>query len=65
MGLTSSIDNFREREHLRMKAVKKYDRRIKSYNFAYHGYSMDYVEWCRRQYELECMSENFTLQYDQ
>ena len=71
MGLTSSRDNFKEQEDLRMKALINYDRRIKSYNFAYHGYFMDYVEWCRGQYELECIPEycrrgsNYTPQYDQ
>lgn len=72
MGLTSSRDNnFREQEDLRMKALINYDRRIKSYNFAYHGYYLDYVEWCRGQYELECKPEycrqgsNYSPQYDQ
>ncbi len=71
MGLTSSRDNFREQEDLRMKALINYDRRIKSYNFAYHGYFMDYVEWCRGQYELECIPEycrqgpNYSHQYNE
>jgi len=57
MGLTSSRDNFRVQEDLRTKATINYDSRLKSYNYAYHGYFMDYVEWCRRQYELECRRE--------
>ena len=36
-------------------AAINYHKRIREYNFAYHGYYLDYIEWCRAQYELECI----------
>ena len=61
MGGNSSKDNYdynlKEQEDLRMKALINYDRRLKSYNNLYHGCFIDYVEWCRKKYELECIPE--------
>lgn len=58
MGLTLSSDNsFREQEDLRRRAEINYDRRIRAYNYVYHGYFIDYIEWCRVQYELECIPQ--------
>lgn len=39
-------------------AAINYHKRVNEYNFAYHGYYIDYIEWCRAQYELECIPES-------
>ena len=39
------------------EAQRKFDFRIRNYNYAYHGSYIDYVHWCRAQYELECIPE--------
>lgn len=55
MGGNSSRE--KEQSNLELNAARNYHRRMKQYNYAYHGYYSDYVEWCRAQYELECIPE--------
>lgn len=38
-------------------AARNYHKRMDEYNYAHHGYYIDYIEWCRAQYELECIPE--------
>jgi hypothetical protein len=55
MGQSSS-STYVERNWEREAAIN-FHKRIKEYNYAYHGMYYDYVEWCRAQYELECIPE--------
>jgi hypothetical protein len=55
MGQSSS-SNYVEKDWEREAAIN-FNKRIKAYNYAYHGMYYDYVEWCRAQYELECIPE--------
>lgn len=72
MGGNSSREYYpKEQAKMELNAARNYHRRIKEYNYAYHGYYSDYVEWCRAQYELECIPEccrqgsGYNPQYDQ
>jgi hypothetical protein len=55
---------------LRPEAMAKFDTRIKNYRYEYHGPYYQYVEWCRAQYELDCIPKwlqqgpNYTPRYD-
>lgn len=68
MGQSSS-STYVERNWEREAAIN-FHKRIRAYNYAYHGLYCDYVEWCRAQYELECIPEwcrqgpNCSRQYD-
>jgi hypothetical protein len=54
---SSRTDNLIEEQRLTAEAQRKFDFRIRNYNYAYHGSYIDYVHWCRAQYELECIPE--------
>ena len=71
MGGNSSRESYaKEQSKLELNADINFHKRIRGYNYAYHGYYTDYVEWCRAQYELECIPEccrqgsGYTPQYD-
>ena len=55
---------------LHEEAARNFHKRIKAYNYAYHGPYHNYIEWCRAQYELECIpiylrqGPNYRPQYD-
>lgn len=69
MGQSSSTSNYVEKDWQREAAIN-FDKRIRAYNYAYHGPYYYYVEWCQSQYELECIPDycrqgtNYTPQYD-
>jgi hypothetical protein len=60
----------REEDSLEIIAARNYHRRVREYDYAYHGYYLDYIEWCRAQYELECIPKEcrqgsrYTPEYD-
>lgn len=54
---SSRTDNLIEEQRLALEAQSKFDFRIKNYNYAYHGSYIDYVHWCRAQYELDCLPD--------
>lgn len=63
MGNTSSYRE-KERERTRIlyaelqeKALRNFDARVRNYHYAYHGPYVEYVEWCRMEYEMECIPE--------
>lgn len=68
MGQSSS-SNYSEKNWEREAAIN-FHKRIQSYHYAYHGSYTNYIEWCRAQYELECIPEscrqgpNYRPQYD-
>ncbi len=71
MGGNSSREYYaKQQAELELNAAKNYHKRVKSYNYAYHGPYYEYIEWCRAQYELECIPEfcrqgpNYRPQYD-
>lgn len=58
MGGNSSRENYaKKQDELISRAAMNYHRRIREYNYAYHGYYTDYVEWCQGMYQLECIPE--------
>jgi hypothetical protein len=52
MGCCSSIE---EPDEIKIQAARKYHERMRSYNYFIHGPYEHYVEWCRGQFQLECM----------
>ena len=54
MGQSSSRNSEFDLER---KAANNLYKRIRQYNPARHGSYLNYVEWCERQFELECMQE--------
>ena len=46
-----------DEEKIKEKALNKFNARIYSYNYAQHGSHYEYIQWCRAQYELECITE--------
>lgn len=71
MGGNSSNEYYaKQQAELELKAARNFHERVKGYNYAYHGYYYDYIEWCRGQYELECIpigcrqGSGYTPQYD-
>ena len=54
----------------KLEAAINFHKRIKSYHYAYHGNYIEYVEYCRAQYQLECIPSylrqgpNYRPQYD-
>jgi hypothetical protein len=71
MGGNSSREYYaKQQSELELNAVKNYHMRVKAYNYAYHGPYYDYIEWCRGQFELECIPQccrqgpNYRPQYD-
>lgn len=55
---------------LEAEAMRRYNIRIKGYNYLHHGNYFQYLEWCRGMYEVECLPEicrqgpNWTPRYD-
>jgi hypothetical protein len=40
------------------EALKRFDLRVKSYSYPYHGPYYEYIEWCRAKFQLECISKD-------
>jgi hypothetical protein len=55
MGCCSSIE---EPDEIKIQAARKYHERMRSYNYFIHGPYEHYVEWCRGQFQLECMPDH-------
>ena len=43
-------------EALKRQAMKNCTIRLNMYRYVLHGEHSEYVQWCRTQYELECIS---------
>jgi hypothetical protein len=55
MGQSSSSSSSSNNVDWQREAAINYHKRIRAYNYAYHGPYHDYVEWCQAEYELECI----------
>ena len=44
-----------DEEKIKEEALKKFNARISSYNYAQHGSHYEYIQWCRTQYQLDCI----------
>jgi hypothetical protein len=44
-----------DEEKIKEEALKKFNIRISSYNYAQHGSHYEYILWCRTQYQLDCI----------
>ena len=57
-------------QHLEVEAMRRFNARVANYSYPHHGPYVDYIEWCRGQFCLECIpeglryGENYTPQYD-
>ena len=58
MGNNSSKKSeLMDEEKIKKEALKKFNIKISSYNYAQHGSHYEYIQWCRAEYELECINE--------
>jgi hypothetical protein len=57
-------------EELKREAMRKFNIRINMYSYAHHGNHFEYIEWCRAEYQLDCIDPicyqgpNYKAQYD-
>lgn len=57
-------------QQLEIEAMRKFNERVANYSFPHHGLYLDYIEWCRAQFSLDCIpkelhyGENYAPQYD-
>lgn len=56
MGNNSS--NQLKEETLKTEAMRKFNIRVNSYSYAHHGNHFEYIQWCRAQYQLDCIDAN-------
>ena len=65
-----TIEESNRMSTLELNATINFQKRLREYHYAYHGPYTNYVEWCKAQYELECIPEwcrqgsNYRSQYD-
>jgi len=71
MGSSSSNPYAQQNADLEAEAMRRYNIRVKGYNYLHHGYNyFEYLEWCKGMYQLECLPEscrqgpNWQPQYD-
>jgi hypothetical protein len=71
MGGNSSRQEYLiEKQKLEAEALRKFNIRVKTYSYPHHGDYYDYIEWCRAQYEFDCIpvvcrqGRNYQPQYD-
>jgi hypothetical protein len=57
MGNNSSNQSSNSQQKLIDEATRKFNIRVKSYSFPHHGPYYEYIEWCRAQYELDCIPQ--------
>ena len=57
MGSNSSKQSFNSQQKLIDEANRKFNIRVKAYSYPHHGPYYAYIEWCRAQYELDCIPE--------
>ena len=55
MGNSSS--NQTMQQNLEVIALNNFNIRVNSYSYPHHGPYHQYIEWCRAQYQLECMPQ--------
>ena len=58
-----------KKEDLKKEAIRKFNIRINRV-YAHHGNHFEYIQWCRAQYQLDCIDTNcykgpnYKAQYD-
>jgi hypothetical protein len=55
---TSTNYNSEKKAQLEAFALRNFNIRVKAYSYPHHGSYYDYIEWCRAEYELECIPES-------
>ena len=56
MGNSSSNQSIQN--NLEANAINNFNIRVSSYSQPHHGPYRQYIEWCRAQYQLECIPPN-------
>ncbi|MCJ7801694.1 MAG: hypothetical protein MUP82_04985 [Candidatus Marinimicrobia bacterium] len=57
-------------QQLEIEAMRRFNVRVTNYSYPHHGPYVDYIEWCRGQFYLDCIptelqyGSNYTPQYD-
>ena len=47
------------RQEREAEAMIKFNIRVNTYSYPHHGAYIEYIEWCRAKYEMECLPEDF------
>jgi hypothetical protein len=55
---SSKQENLIKQQKLQEEALRKFNIRVSTYSYPHHGQHNAYIEWCRAQYELECLPES-------
>ena len=58
MGSNSSKQSSNSQQKLIDEANRKFNIRVKAYSYPHHGPYYAYIEWCRAQYELDCLPDS-------
>ena len=53
-----------DEEKIKEEALKKFNARISSYNYPQHGSHYEYIQWCRTQYQLDCIPKFYRKIYN-
>jgi hypothetical protein len=46
-----------KKDKLKKEAMEKLNMRINSYDYQVHGNHFEYINWCRAQYQLDCITK--------
>jgi hypothetical protein len=52
---SNNQEYFIKQQMLEAEALKRFNIRVNSYSYPHHGPYIQYIEWCRAQYELDCI----------
>ena len=61
MGTSSSKSKFNsemEIKELQDRALINFNERVNAYSYPHHGPYITYINWCRAEYELECIPDS-------
>ena len=70
MCCDNTVEDTSRMSTLELNAAINFEKRLREYHYAYHGPYTNYIEWCKAQYELECIPEwcrqgsNYRPQFD-
>lgn len=51
-------ENLIKQQKLQEEALRNFNIRVSTYSYPHHGQHNAYIEWCRAQYEVECVPES-------
>jgi len=49
-------------QQLEIEAMRKFNARVANYSYPHHGLYLDYIEWCRAQFSLDCIPPSYIME---